>query len=396
MINIPKSELTVFLVAGEESGDRLGASLIQGFSTLMPSKVKFIGVGGEQMSKLGLKSIFPLSDIAVMGLTLVLRKLPTLLNRIQQTVDALIESKPDVLVIIDSPDFTHRVAKKVRKILPDLPIVNYVSPSVWAWRSGRAKSMKKYINRILAILPFEPEVHKQLGGPECIYVGHPLINQLKLLQPQSEEERTQIDRTEKIKLLVLPGSRRGEIERHLEPFCEIVKTTMKSIPNLEIIIPTMQPFELLIQQKVINWAFPVDIVVGENEKFSAFRQAHVALAASGTVSLELALSGVPMIIAYKTDWLLSIVYAFHKIVPLGIVDSFVLPNIILNESIVPEFLNKSVSAELMSPILVNLLSDSSVRREQENAFTKLREKMQMGIEEKQAANAAQLILELVD
>ena len=396
MINIPKSELTVFLVAGEESGDRLGANLIQGFSTLMPSKVKFIGVGGEQMSKLGLKSIFPLSDIAVMGLTLVLRKLPTLLHRIQQTVDALIESKPDVLVIIDSPDFTHRVAKKVRKILPDLPIVNYVSPSVWAWRSGRAKSMKKYINRILAILPFEPEVHKQLGGPECIYVGHPLINQLKLLQPQSEEERTQFDRTEKIKLLVLPGSRRGEIERHLEPFGEIVNTTMKSIPNLEIIIPTMKSFEILIQKKVKNWAFPVDIVVGENEKFSAFRQAHVALATSGTVSLELALSGVPMIIAYKTDWLLSIVYAFHKIVPLGMVDSFVLPNIILNESIVPEFLNKSVSAELMSPILVNLLSDSSVRREQENAFTKLREKMQMGIEEKQAANAAQLILELVD
>ena len=396
MINIPKSELTVFLVAGEESGDRLGASLIQGFSTLMPSKVKFIGVGGEQMSKLGLKSIFPLSDIAVMGLTLVLRKLPTLLNRIQQTVDALIESKPDVLVIIDSPDFTHRVAKKVRKILPDLPIVNYVSPSVWAWRSGRAKSMKKYINRILAILPFEPEVHKQLGGPECIYVGHPLINQLKLLQPQSEEERTQIDRTEKIKLLVLPGSRRGEIERHLEPFGEIVNTTMKSIPNLEIIIPTMKSFEILIQKKVKNWAFPVDIVVGENEKFIAFRQAHVALAASGTVSLELALSGVPMIIAYKTDWLLSIVYAFHKIVPLGIVDSFGLPNIILNESIVPEFLNKSVSAELISPILVNLLSDSTDRREQENEFTKLREKMQMGIEEKQAVNAAQRILELVN
>ena len=396
MINRRNSELTVFLVAGEESGDRLGASLIQGFSTIMPNQVKFIGVSGEQMSKLGLKSLFPLSDIAVMGLTLVLRNLPMLLHRIQQTVNAVIESKPDVLVIIDSPDFTHRVAKKVRKILPNIPIVNYVSPSVWAWRSGRAKSMKRYINRILAILPFEPEVHKQLGGPECIYVGHPLINQLKLLQPQSEEERTHISRTKKIKLLVLPGSRRGEIERHLEPFGEIVKMTMKSIPNLEIIIPTMKPFEVLIQKKVENWNFPVKVAVGESEKFSAFRQAHVALAVSGTVSLELALSGVPMIVAYKTDWILNIVYAFHKIVPLGMVDSFVLPNIILNENVVPEFLNKSVNAELMSPILVKLLSDSTNRHEQESAFTILREKMQLGIERKQAVNAAQLILELID
>ena len=396
MNNTTISELTVFLVAGEESGDRLGASLIEGFSALMPNKVKFVGVGGEQMSKLGLKSLFPLSDIAVMGLTIILRKLPTLMHRIQQTVNAVIESNPNVLVIIDSPDFTHRVAKKVRKRLPNLPIVNYVSPSVWAWRSGRAKAMKEYIDRILAILPFEPEVHKQLGGPECIYVGHPLINQLTLLQPQSKEERTQINQTEKLKLLVLPGSRRGEIERHLEPFGEIVNAAMQSIANLEIIIPTIKPFETLIQNKVENWTLPVGIVVGEPEKFSAFRQAHVALAASGTVSLELALSGIPMIVAYKTDWILSFIYAFHKIIPLGMVNSFVLPNIILNENVVPEFLNKSVNAELMSPTLVNLLSDSSDRREQENAFKKLREKMQLGKEENQAVNAVKLVLELVN
>ena len=389
------SEVTVFIVAGEESGDRLGANLMLELSALMPNKVKFEGVGGEQMSRLGLNSIFPLSDIAVMGITLVLRNLPRLLRRIKQTINAVVESNPDVLVIIDSPDFTHRVAKKVRKRLPGLPIVNYVSPSVWAWRGGRAKSMNRYIDRILAILPFEPEVHKKLGGPKCFYVGHPLINQLNLLRPQTNDERIHINQAEKLTLLVLPGSRRGEIEKHLTPFGEIVESIIKSKSNLEIVIPTMKPFQALIQEQTNRWTFPVNIVVGENEKFRAFRCAHGALAVSGTVSLELALAGVPMIIAYKTDWILSLIYAIHKIFPLGMVNSFVLPNIILEEKIIPEFLNKSVNALSMGPKLVKVLSDSDDRREQENAFTKLSERMDLEQGGKQATNVAQLVLEMI-
>ena len=386
------TELTVYLVAGEESGDRLGASLIQGLSTLMPKEIRYVGVGGEQMSTHGLNSIFPIDDIAVMGLTSVFRNLPLLLNRIKQTVSSVVESKPDVLVIIDSPDFTHRVAKKVRKKLPNLPIINYVSPSVWAWRPGRAKSMKKYIDQILAILPFEPEVHKKLKGPECIYVGHPLVNQLNELRPQTENERIPISRAEKLTLLVLPGSRRSEIERHLEQFGKIVESVIKSIPNLEIVLPTLKPFEQLIKNRVNSWSFPVQIIVGEKEKYCAFRRAHGALAVSGTVSLELALAGIPMVVAYKADWLLSIFYGIHKIVPLGMVNSFVLPNIILANKIIPEFFNKAVNETKMAPELKNLLVDGTAREIQEKAFSKLDLVMQVGEESTRATNVAQLVL----
>ena len=390
-----KSGLTVYLIAGEESGDRLGANLMQGLSTLKPNKIEFVGVGGERMLEHGLVSIFPITDIAVMGVTAVFRNLPKLLRRINQTVISVIETRPDVLVIIDSPDFTHRVAKKVRKKFPNLPIINYVSPSVWAWRPGRAKKMKWYIDRILAILPFEPEVHKKLMGPECIYVGHPLINQLDLLRPQTDNERIPAEQAEKLTLLVLPGSRRGEIEKHLEPFGKIIESVGKSIPNLEIVLPTLNSYKNLVGNQVDTWSLPVHIVTGEDEKYRAFRRAHCALAVSGTVSLELALAGVPMVVAYKADWLLSFLYAIHKIVPLGVVDSFVLPNIILAEKIVPEFFNRAVRASTMAPVLKYLLSGSSARVTQEKAFSKLGLTMQIENEKSQPTYVAQLVLDLI-
>lgn len=395
MVRNSQSELTVYLVAGEESGDRLGASMMQGLSTLMPNKIEFAGVGGDQMSAHGLNSIFPISDIAVMGLTAVIRKLPMLRKRIEQTVASIVVSKPDVLVIIDSPDFTHRVAKRVRKKLPQLPIINYVSPSVWAWRPGRAKSMKNYIDQVLAILPFEPEVYKKLAGPECKYVGHPLLNQLDKLRPQSENERLSINHAEKLTLLVLLGSRRGEIERHLEPFGNIVGAVKEWIPNLEIILPTLNSFKSLIQSRVESWPIPVKIVSGEEEKYRMFRQAHGALAVSGTVSLELALAGVPMVVAYRADWLLSFFYAIHKIKPLGMVDSFALPNIILKDKVIPEFFNRSVNARTIAPMLVELLSDSSLRYVQQHAFSKLYSTMQISNESDQSTQVAQLVLDRV-
>ena len=165
--------LRVFLVAGEESGDRLGAPLMRALRERRKD-VTFFGVGGAQMQGEGLTSLFPISDLAVMGFNAVARKLPLIFRRIRETVRAVIATHPDVLVIIDSPDFTHRVARRVRKLAPSIPIVNYVSPSVWAWRPGRARSMRRYVDHVLALLPFEPQAHERLGGPPCSYVGHPL------------------------------------------------------------------------------------------------------------------------------------------------------------------------------------------------------------------------------
>ena len=176
--------LSIWIVSGEESGDQLGAKLMRSLKTkLGAERLRFGGVGGHAMEREGLKSLFPLEDIAVMGFSAVIARLPTILRRIRLTADAVVAARPDILIIIDSPDFTHRVAKAVRKRAPRIPIVDYVSPSVWAWRPGRAPKMRAYVDHLLALLPFEPEAHRRLGGPPTTYVGHPLIQRLDEIRP---------------------------------------------------------------------------------------------------------------------------------------------------------------------------------------------------------------------
>ncbi len=179
--------MKVFLVATEESGDRLGAALMQALKARLGPSVEFRGVGGYEMAAEGLPSLFRIDDLAIVGIAGITQALPKILSRIRQTARAALDEKPDVMVIIDSPDFTHRVARRVRKKNRNIPIVDYVSPSVWAWRPGRARAMRRYIDHVLALLPFEPEVHRKLGGPPCTYVGHPLVEQIDELRPNAEE-----------------------------------------------------------------------------------------------------------------------------------------------------------------------------------------------------------------
>ena len=199
----------VWLVAGEKSGDELGARLMAALREATAGKIELSGVGGEAMEAAGLASLFPMTDIAVMGIFPVIARLPTLLRRIRETAGAIVAARPDVLVIIDSPDFTHRVARRVRALLPDLPIVDYVSPTVWAWRPGRARAMRGYVDHVLALLPFEPDAHRRLGGPPCTYVGHPLVERLGDLRPDAVEARARDAGPPCV--VVLPGSRRSEI-----------------------------------------------------------------------------------------------------------------------------------------------------------------------------------------
>src|SRR4029077_3006004 len=213
----------VFLVAGEDSGDRLGAALISAIKDRTHGKAAFSGVGGAQMAAEGVPSLFPLGDLAIVGFSSIPAMLSKILRRIQEAADAVIAAKPDVLVIIDSPEFTHRVARRVRARAPGIPIIDYVCPSVWAWRSGRARAMKSYVDHVLALLPFEPKVMRELGGPPCTYVGHPLIEQLDDLRPDAEEARRR--RSDPPLLLVLPGSRGGEIRRMANVFGEAAALT---------------------------------------------------------------------------------------------------------------------------------------------------------------------------
>ncbi|MGL4445346.1 MAG: lipid-A-disaccharide synthase, partial [Alsobacter sp.] len=292
--------LHVAIVVGEHSGDQLGFKLMQALrQRLGEDNVRFTGVAGEAMEHEGLDSLFPLADVAVMGILPVVRRLPTLLARIRETTRAILADPPDVLVIIDSPDFTHRVARRVRKARPGLPVVDYVSPSVWAWRPSRARAMRAYVDHVLALLPFEPGAHRDLGGPACTYVGHPLIERLGELRPGPEDAARRA--AEPPLLLVLPGSRRSEISRLLRPFGEALALLQARNIAFEAVLPAVPHLLETIRAETAGWAVKPRIVEGTEAKYAAFRQATAALAASGTVTLELALAGVPMVVAYRVS-----------------------------------------------------------------------------------------------
>ncbi|GGE44413.1 lipid-A-disaccharide synthase [Agaricicola taiwanensis] len=375
--------LKIAIVVGEESGDQLGFKLMHALKASAGTDVAFSGVGGRRMTEEGMESLFPLHDVAVMGVTAVIGRLPTIIRRVHGAVDAIVREDPDILVIIDSPDFTHAVAKRVRRRLPDLPIVDYVSPSVWAWRSGRARKMRAYVDHILALLPFEPEVHRKLGGPPCTYVGHPLTERLDALTPNQAElaERNASDGP----LLVLPGSRRSVAERMLPVF----RATIQRIAGTrEIIMPTVPALQDWLRDEVAGWDQPVRLVLGDDEKFAEFRRARAALVCSGTSSLELALAGVPMIVGYRVPPFESL------FVPLVRVPSIVLPNLILGENAIPEFLHGPCRPEILAPALTQIIAETPKRQHQVEAFKTLRLKMETG-DETPSQRSARIVLEVL-
>jgi lipid-A-disaccharide synthase len=381
------SSVKIFLVAGEESGDQLGAKLMAALRRRLPDGVTFSGVGGHAMAAEGLASLFPLADIAVMGFSAVIARLPTLIRRIDETAAAVLADKPDILVIVDSPDFTHRVAKRVRRARPDLPIVDYVSPTVWAWRPGRARSMRAYVDHLLALLPFEPAAHRRLGGPPCSYVGHPLIERLGELRP-APGERSEPGSGEAT-VLVLPGSRRSEVTRLMPVFGDTVARIAKeSRRQLRWILPAVPHVAGLIEDAVAHWPVRPEIVIGEAAKYAAFRKATAALAASGTVTLELALAAIPMVVAYKVSRLE--VQARHFIT----VKNASLPNIILDEPAVPEFLQWDCVPEKLAAALLPLIEDTPERRAQIDAFARVAGAMSIG-PEKPSERAADIIAALL-
>lgn len=354
--------LSVYLVAGEESGDQLGAGLMRALRQHGP--VGFAGVGGHAMAAEGLASLFPLSDIAVMGIGAVVRGLPGLVRRGFRVVDDVVRRRPDVLVVIDSPDFNQSVARLVHRRLPSLPIVTYVSPSVWAWRPGRAKRMRRYVDHVLALKPFEPEAHRRLGGPPCTYVGHPLTERLAELRPRSGERPALGDGP--LRLVVLPGSRRSEIGRLMEPFGETLGRLAQAYQGeIEVTLPAVAHVADEIRARSAAWPVRPRIVEGEGAKHGAFRQAQLALAASGTVTLELALAGVPMVVAYKVS---RVEEQYKYLIK---VDSIVLANLILGERVVPERIQWDCTPEKLVEVLLPLTRDGPERRGQLDAFARL-------------------------
>jgi lipid-A-disaccharide synthase len=385
---MPKpADVDVFLVAIEPSADVLGAGLMTALRAMHKGNASFRGLGGAGMIQAGLASTGHVAGLANFGVGGVVARLPTILRSLRETVDAIVARPPDVLILIDAPDFTHRVAHRVRRRLPSLPVVKYVSPSVWAWRPGRARVMRAYIDHILALLPFEPEVHRRLGGPPCTYVGHPLAEQVHELRPNPEEGTRRL--APPPVLLVLPGSRGGEIERLLPAFGETVALLKDRVGPIEVVIPTVPHLMERLRQATAGWPIAPRVVVETAEKQAAFRIARAALAKSGTVTLELALAGVPTIAAYKVSWLEAVVGRRMIKVP-----SVILANLVLGENVVPEFLQEACTAENLAAALTPLLADSPERRRQLEAFARLDAIMQIG-SSAPAARAAEIVLDVV-
>jgi lipid-A-disaccharide synthase len=375
--------MRIFLIAGEASGDQLGAGLMRALRLARPD-VEFCGIGGPAMQRAGLTSLFPLADLAVMGFLPVLRHLPRLLKRIEEAAIAVRAARPAALVIIDSPDFTHRVARRVRRQMPDLPIIDYVSPTVWAWRSGRARSMRAYIDHVLALLPFEPEAYRRLAGPPCSYVGHPLIERRDALMPSAVD--LQCRNQDKPLIVVLPGSRRSEITRLMPIFGQSLALLAARIGAFDCVLPAVPHLEAEIRDRLTQWPIKPRLISDEVEKFACFRRATAALAASGTVTLELALAMVPMVVAYKVSPLESLARFFIE------VPSIVLPNLIFSANAIPEFLQENCNPVALADALAELCRDSPARRAETEAFVQIAERLNLPAGETPSGRAAHIVL----
>ncbi len=367
--------LDVFMVAGESSADDLGARFMRSLSALRP--VSFRGVGGPRMNTAGLASLYPAQGLTAIGLGTVIVRLPLLLRR-----------------LIDAPDFTHRIAARVRRRLPHLPIVKYVSPSVWVWRSGRARAMRGSIDLVLALLPFEPEVYRQLGGPDCVYVGHSLLEHLADLRPSADEERQRAGSPPLV--LALPGSRTQEVERLATMFGETLGMVAAQSGPLEVVLPTVPHLVGRLSELTSRWPIRPRIVVDEAEKHAAFRRARAALAASGTVTLELALAGVPSVAAYRIAALEGLIFrAVRRMHPVIKVRSIILTNLVLGEWAIPEFVQGDCTAENLAAALADILGDTPGRARQIEAFKRLEGIMGVsGVSP--SKRAAQAVLDLVE
>ena len=351
--------MKVFVIAGEPSGDKLGAALMAGLIAEVP-EVSFQGIGGGMMAPHGLQSLFPMDELSLMGIAEILPKYRHLKRRIRQTADAVIAAKPDVLITIDSPDFCLRVARLV-KAGSNIRTAHYVAPSVWAWRAGRAAKMARHIDQVLALLPFEPPL-MQAAGMECDFVGHPVAAEPPVTQEEKDTLRTKSGLLHDANtIVVLPGSRRSEIQRLGKTFVAALRNA--DIADKQIILPTLPHLRDLVSQVFapLLKGGKGHIVDGTGlapdaaarERLVAMACADVALAASGTVSLELAAARTPMVIAYDMNW-----FSFQIISRMALTDTVTLVNLVSETRVVPEFLGahcrpdpiaKALEAVLTSP-----------------------------------------------
>lgn len=385
--------LRIVMVSGEPSGDRLGAPLIRALRAQAGRDVEVTGVGGEQMQAEGLRPLFDADELAIMGIAEVLPKVFSLLARIRQTADHVAATAPDALITIDSPSFGLRVAAKARKARPDLRTIHYVAPSVWAWRPGRAAHMARFVDHVLALLPFEPP-YMTAAGMTCDFVGHPVVEHVRPGPEATAALRARLGIGGRPMLVVLPGSRGGEVSRLAAPFGEVLARLRARTPDLVAVVPAARNVADAVQGAAAQWPGEVRVLdprelspeAAEAQKFTAFAAADAALAASGTVALELAAMGAAQVTAYRVNALTAMI-----VKRLVLVEHANLVNILLGGRIVPEFVQDALDPAAVADALALLLTDPDARAAQERAADRALEMLGRGGEAPSARAAASVL-----
>lgn len=379
---------TLMLVCGEPSGDLLGAELMASLKRLAGDRLNIVGVGGPAMAREGLQSLFSLDATAVMGLREVVPAIPRILARVRQAADYAVRTHPDALVVIDSPDFTHRIARAVKKRDPSIKTVNYVAPQVWASRAYRAKAMARYFDLILALFPFEVPFFEKYGL-RAVFVGHPVIER-RVRMTGGEMLRAKLGiRADAPLLALLPGSRSSEIRFIFPVFRAAVEILSRKIPGLVTVLPTVPHVAARVREAAAGWPTPLNLLENEDDKYAAFDAADVALAASGTVTAELALSRTPMVVAYRVG---GLTYALAN--RLMTAPYMTLVNILLERRAIPEFKQYDAIPEVLASEVERLFTDEAARAAQRDAMNEFGRRLGEG-DEAPSQRAARVLLDLI-
>ena len=352
--------MKIFIIAGEDSGDKLGSAIIDGLREVTDVPPKFVGIGGNGMISRGLESIFPMSELSVMGFVEIASKYKSLKKRLNQTISSILDEKPDILLTIDAPEFCFRVAKKVKFLNKNIAIAHYVAPTVWAWRSNRAKQISNFIDQILALFPFEPRYFHDVGV-RCDFVGHPIVSETLADEESVTEFKKAYSLTDEPVILCLPGSRKSEIDRLMPVFGETLEKFSNALPNARFILPST-PDVYEYSKKFLD-CMPKDIIFLTPEKFgvekylefkkASFKLSQLALAASGTVSLELAANNTPMVIGYDMNFL------SRKIIGLMLkIDTVNLVNLVTGNRNIPECIGSNFNSEKLFLEMVRVYSNN--------------------------------------
>jgi len=375
------------VVAGEPSGDILGARLIEALRAMDAREIEFLGVGGPRMIEKGFSSLFPYADLAIMGLAEVLPRLGLILRRIRETAALAVERKVDAVITIDAPDFSFRVAARLRPL--GIPLIHYVAPTVWAWRPGRAAKIARLYDHLFALLPFEPPYFERVGMP-CSFVGHPVLESgADRGEGPAFRQRHGIGPQAPL-LAVLPGSRRGEVSRLVGPFGQALARLKDRIEGLQVVVPTVPHIADYVRQSVAAWAVPTLVVEGDADKYGAFAASRAAMAASGTVAVELALARLPHLVAYRVNPLTAFIVGLVVRVRFANI-----VNLVLDRQVVPEFIQDRCRPDALAAEIERLMLDDGARSLQISAFAEAAGRLGAGAEAP-SRKAARVVLEVID